>query len=121
MNYHMSATLGFAAGHQVDDEWCGPHQHGHLFEVTCTWGREGFASTDLELWTVYRGKMLDLVQELKDRDLNKMLGAQVPNVFGVAAFFVERLAILTPLVVVEVKLDDTYHGPVARIERGQND
>jgi hypothetical protein len=112
----MRAVLSFPAGHQNANSWCGEHAHGHWYTVICTWDREGFAATDLETWVLYRKKALDLTLELKDRDLTKMLGPQVPNAFGVATFFMERLAIASPIRTVEVHEDDT-HGPVAVIER----
>lgn len=115
MNYRSSATTWFSAGHTLEaNGWCGDKQHGHRYTVTVTFDREGYPTTDHAAWCEGRQKVLDLVMELKDRDLNKMLGAQVPNVFGVAAFVMERLAINLSVTRVEVREDD---GPCAIIER----
>lgn len=115
MKYASQATLKFSAGHSPDaNAWCGSHPHGHRYTVTITFDREGFPATDHAVWVGVRQKFLDLILELKDRELEKMLGAQVPNVFGVASFFMERLAINVPVTRVKVSEDD---GPVAIIER----
>ncbi len=115
MNYSSSATVTFSAGHLLDaNAWCGSQQHGHRYTVTVAWDREGFPATDHAVWIGTREKLLNLALELKDRDLGKMLGANVPNVFGVASFFMERLSINVPVTKVEVREDDD---PVAIIER----
>jgi 6-pyruvoyl-tetrahydropterin synthase len=115
MKYSSQATIRFSAGHTPKaNEWCGPHTHGHRYTVTVTWEREGYPSTDHVVWVITRQKVLDLALEIKDRDLGKMLGATVPNVFGVASFFMERLTINVPVTRVEVREDD---GPIAIIER----
>jgi len=82
--------------------------------VTVTWEREGFPATDLAEWAAHRERVLDLALELKHRDLAKMLGAQVPNVFGVASFFMERLSLNVNVIRVEARQDDD---PVAIIDR----
>lgn len=108
------ANVHFSAGHNLEaNAWCGSHQHGHRYEVVVTWEREGYPATDHAVWQRVRQNILDLALELKDRDLNKMLGAQVPNVFGIAAFFMERLTINVPVTRVEVIEQD---GPEAIIE-----
>ena len=104
----------FNAGHTVDNELCGSKPHGHRYEVTATWAREGFPKTDLEFWWADAQRLDALRKELSNRDLNTMLGAQEPNVFGVASFFMERLAIATNVIKVEVHESD---GPSAVIER----
>ena len=80
-----------------------------------TFVREGYANKDLTDWTRQRQRVLALVLELRNRNLNAMLGAQVPNVFGVASFFMERLVINEPVSRIEVRED--VNGPVAIIER----
>lgn len=117
MKYTSTVVLSFGAGHKLEigDHLCGAHNHGHLYAIEVTFDREGYPDKDLVDWTRQRSKTLDLVMELKNRELNKMLGAQVPNVFGVASFFMERLAINEPVNRVEVYEDS--NGPVARIER----
>lgn len=115
MKTSSSATVTFGAGHSLkDSEWCGDKPHGHRYTVMVTWEREGFPTADLAEWEVNRQRVLDLALELKNRELNKMLGAAVPNVFGVASFFMERLALNMPVVKVEVHEDSD---PVAFIER----
>jgi len=114
MIYSSQATVRFGAGHQEPNDWCGVKHHGHQYEVTVVWDREGFPVTDLDQWAVNRAKILDLAFELRNRDLNDMLGAATPNVFGVASFFMERLAINVPVTRVEVREDSD---PVAIIER----
>lgn len=106
--------MRFGAGHTNDSEWCGEKPHGHEYVVTVTWEREGFPKTDLEQWTRYRDAVLQLALELKNRDLGVQLGPQEPNVFGVAAFFMDRLAIIVPVTKVEVHESD---GPIAIIDR----
>lgn len=115
MNYLSQTTIRFPAGHTLDtNEWCGIHPHGHRYTVIVTFVREGFPVTDHDDWIRVREKTLSLALELKDRDLGKMIGAQVPNVFGVASFFMDRLAINVPVTRIEVHQDDD---PVAIIER----
>lgn len=115
MRYSSEASVTISAGHTPDaNEWCGAHHHGHRYTVTVTFDREGYPATDHAAWVPVRTKLLDLAMELKNRSLNDMLGAQVPNVFGVASFFMERLAINVPVTQVKVSEDD---GPVAIIER----
>ena len=114
MRYYSSATVRFGAGHALPNEWCGDKPHGHQYTVTVSWEREGFAATDLIQWIDIRQKSLDLALELKNRQLDKMLGSAVPNVYGVASFFMERLAINAPVTRIEVREDDD---PVATIER----
>lgn len=115
MKYSSEATVRFSAGHTPDaNEWCGSHTHGHRYKVTVTFDREGYPSTDHAVWIGTRTKLLDLALELKNRDLGKLLGPNVPNVFGVASFFMERLSINVPVTRVEVREDDD---PVAIIER----
>ena len=104
----------FDAGHTVDNEHCGDKPHGHRYTVTALWAREGFPSADIERWWQYSRKLDELRKELSRRDLNKMLGAQEPNVFGVASFFMERLSLTTNVIEVEVHESD---GPSAVIER----
>lgn len=113
MKYSSSATVTFGAGHAMPNEWCGDKPHGHQYRVTATWQNEGFPATDLLLWTVTRQKVLDLALELKNRQLDKMLGPAVPNVYGVASFFMERLSLHAPIIRIEVREDDD---PVAIIE-----
>lgn len=103
----------FDAGHTLSDGPCGDKDHGHRYAVTVTWRREGYPATDLEQWMIDAGKVLDLRAELHLRSLNKMLGAAEPNVFGVASFFMERLALNTQVIKVEVHESD---GPSAIIE-----
>jgi 6-pyruvoyl-tetrahydropterin synthase len=115
MRYIASASVSFGAGHSLGlESWCGIHAHGHSYQVTVSWIREGFAATDLDAWMLNRQRLLDLALELKNRDLAKMLGAQVPNVFGVASFFMERLSLNINVTRVEVREDND---PVAIIER----
>jgi len=115
MRYAFTATVTFGAGHHLPaDSWCGDKQHGHQYEVRVTMNREGYPDKDLIEWSRARASLLELALELKNRDLTKMLGAQVPNVFGVAAFFMERLSINFPVTRVEVREDSD---PVAIIER----
>lgn len=115
MRYSSQATIRFSAGHKPDaNEWCGSHAHGHRYVVTITFDREGYPATDHAVWILTRTKLLELAMELKNRELDKMLGAAVPNVFGVASFFMERLAITVPVTRVEVREDDD---PVAIIDR----
>jgi 6-pyruvoyl-tetrahydropterin synthase len=116
-----TATLSFSAGHQLKvkkDEVspCGDKMHGHHWTVEFTWTREGYPTTDAVAYLLDRAKALDLVLELKNRNLNDMLGAQVPNVFGLASFFMERLMIMSPIAMVEVH-EDYPSGPTAYIER----
>lgn len=105
--------MAFDAGHTLDNYQCGDKPHGHRYEVTVTWTREGYPVTDLDEWSRDAKHLEDLRDELRRRDLNKMLGAAEPNVFGVASFFMERLAIVTPVTQVEVHESD---GPTALIE-----
>jgi len=114
MRYYSSATVQFGAGHAQPNEWCGDKPHGHRYTVTATWEREGFPATDLAEWVLIRTRLLALAVELKNRQLDKMLGSAVPNVYGVASFFMERLAINAPITRIEVREDDD---PVATIER----
>lgn len=117
MQYSSSATVQISAGHKEPNEWCGDKHHGHQYTIVVTWDREGFPATDLTEWSLVRAKVLALGMELKHRDLNDMLGAATPNVFGVASFFMERLAINVPVTRVEVREDSD---PVAIIERDTN-
>lgn len=114
MIYKSRSTVYFNAGHTVDDFQCGDKPHGHRYEVTVTFLREGYPATDLAEWSDAAGKVEDLRDELNKRDLNQMLGAAIPNAFGVAAFFMDRLAINLPITKVEVHESD---GPIAIIER----
>jgi len=117
MNYSSSATVTVSAGHSPDaNEWCGSQPHGHRYTITVTWDREGFPATDHAVWVLTRTKLLDLGLELKNRDLGKMLGASVPNVFGVASFVMDRMSPTVPVIKVEVREDDD---PVAIIERAR--
>jgi 6-pyruvoyl-tetrahydropterin synthase len=109
VKYLSSATVTFGAGHQI--EGC---DGGHQYTVTVTFSREGFHEADMVEWKLYHAKVFLLSDELKDRSLNKMLGSKYPNVFGIAAFFMERLTILMPVTKVEVREDSD---PVAIIER----
>lgn len=118
MRYLSSARIRIPAGHALDiASRCGPEAHGHLYTVEVTWVREGFPNTDLDNWVLVREKVLDLGMELKNRSLNKMLGAQVPNAYGVASFFMERLSIHVPVIKVEVREDGDLG---AVIERDDN-
>lgn len=114
MRYYSSATVKFGAGHASPNEWCGDKPHGHRYTVTATWEREGFPATDLAEWTHVQQKLVALEAELRNRQLDKMLGSAVPNVFGVASFFMERLALNAPITRIEVREDDD---PTAVIER----
>ena len=113
MIYKSRSTVSFDAGHTVDNYQCGDKPHGHRYTVTATWAREGYPATDLDEWGLFAKHLEDLRDELRHRDLNKMLGAQEPNVFGVASFFTERLAHVTTLLKVEVHESD---GPTAILE-----
>lgn len=114
MNYRTRSTVFFDAGHTVNNEVCGDKPHGHRYTVTVTWAREGYPATDLELWWTDARKLEDLRKELNHRELNRMLGASEPNVFGVAGFFMERLAAVSNVIKVEVNESD---GPTAIVER----
>ena len=114
MRYTDSATVRFGAGHKVDNAWCGDKPHGHQYKVTATFSREGFQETDGEQWERHRAVLLSLAMELKNRDLGQMLGAKAPNVYGIASFFMDRLAMVTNPVKVEVREDSD---PTAIIER----
>lgn len=113
MIYKTRSTVSFDAGHTLNNYQCGDKPHGHRYTVTVTFEREGFPATDLDEWSRCAAHVEDLRDELRKRDLNKMLGAAVPNVFGVASFFMERLAIVTPVIEVEVHESD---GPTAVLE-----
>lgn len=118
MNYLSQATVMISAGHTLEaNAWCGSHEHGHRYTITVTWTREGYPATDHAVWILTREKILTLAMELKNRELNKMLGPTVPNVYGVASFFMERLSINVPVTRVEVREDDD---PIAIIERPDN-
>ena len=67
---------------------------GHRYTLTVTWEREGFpADVDQK----QAGELVSVIQslryELANRELAKMLGPHHPSVWGVAAFFMERLKI----------------------------
>jgi len=114
MKYGSQASVAFGAGHHHPNGWCGDHPHGHRYTVTVTWQREGYPETDHDEWVLVRQRILDLALELKNRELDKMLLPTVPNVFGMASFFMERLSINVPVTRVEVREDDD---PVATIDR----
>jgi hypothetical protein len=80
---------------------------GHRYTVTVLWERDGAAGTDIETWYINRQKVDDLVYELADRDLAKMLGPHHPSAFGIASFFMERLSINLPVKKVEVHESST--------------
>lgn len=115
VNYSTQVILSFPAGHHLHDPAgpCGDRPHGHHYRVIVTLSREGYAQTDLDEYARAREVVLSLVKELRNRSLNDMLGAQEPNVYGLASFFMERLAINVPVIGVEVHEDDT--GPRAVI------
>lgn len=115
MNYSSTCRIKIPAGHTLEaDSRCGAEQHGHLYTIDVTWEREGFPNTDLMDWMLVREKVLALGMELRNRQLNKMLGAQVPNVYGVASFFMERLAMTVPVTKVEAREDDDISAIIER-------
>ena len=100
MNYSSAYSVKFDAGHR--------------YTVRVEWTREGFpAGVDQDKWDLAASFIDDLAHELRNRDLAKMLGPHHPSVWGIAAFFMERLAINVPVTRIEVHESD---GPVAIIE-----
>lgn len=86
---------------------------GHRYTVTILWTREGYGETDLGEW-VRVVKLIDaLADELRNRDLTKMLGPHHPSAYGIASFFMDRLKINVPVIRVGVHESD---GPIAIIE-----
>ena len=114
MRYTSSATVRFGAGHTIGGDWCGDKPHGHQYIVTATFARQGFPETDIPEWIRCRSVLLSLAMELKNRELDKMLGPKHPSVFGVASFFMDRLSLITNVVKVEASEDGD---PTAIIER----
>lgn len=86
---------------------------GHRYTVDIEWTREGAAGIDLDEWQRAKSSIDALTAELRNRDLAKMLGPHHPSVFGVAAFFMERLSIIHPITRVRIHESD---GPTAIIE-----
>lgn len=86
---------------------------GHRYTVEIEWTREGAAAFDLEAWQRTVVSIDSLAAELRNRDLDKMLGPHHPSVFGVAAFFMERLSLNHPITRVRIHESD---GPTALIE-----
>jgi len=80
---------------------------GHRYTVTVTWTREGFPETDLEAFTLGKTRVDALTRELANRDLIKMLGSYHPSCYGIASFFMDRLAINMPVQRVEVHESDS--------------
>jgi 6-pyruvoyl-tetrahydropterin synthase len=113
VNYSSRATVMFGAGHPPNG-FCGPHAHGHRYRVTVTWKREGAQTKDLDDFEAARARIVDLAYEVTNRDLAKMLGPMAPNVYGLAAFFMERLSLHLDVTQVEVTEDDN---PTAVIDR----
>lgn len=99
MRYHSGYSVEFNAGRR--------------YRVSTEWVREGFGETDHDEWVRVSGLIDDLVRELRDRDLSKMLGPHHPSAYGIAAFFMDRLRINCPISRVEVH---EYDGPSASIE-----
>lgn len=87
---------------------------GHRYTVIVTFEREGYAETDRDEWERIVPLVDALASELRNRQLDKMLGAHHPSVYGVAAFFMDRLALNAPVIEVEVRESD---GPSAIIAR----
>lgn len=75
---------------------------GHRYTVSVTWDREGAAGLDLDAFRHAQVKIEALAFELADRSLPKMLGPHHPSAFGIASFFMERLAINLKVTKVEV-------------------
>ena len=99
MNYSSAYSVKFDAGHR--------------YRVTITWKREGYGETDSIDWTLNCKRVDALADELRNRDLIKMLGPHHPSAYGVASFFMDRLKINVPVTKVEVHESD---GPIAIIE-----
>ena len=80
---------------------------GHRYTVTVTWEREGWPDKSIEDFFLVKKKVDDLVYELADRDLTKMLGPHHPSAYGIVTFFMERLSINVPVKRVEVHESST--------------
>lgn len=99
MNYSSAYSVWFDAGHR--------------YKVTVEWEREGFAETDEADWGRVARLIDALANELRNRDLPKMLGPHHPSAYGIASFFMDRLKINVNVTRVEVHESD---GPSAIIE-----
>lgn len=87
---------------------------GHRYTVDIEWSREGAAVADLEAWQRTVFAIESLTYELADRSLEKQLGPHHPSVYGIAAFFMERLSLSHPIT--RVRVHESGNGIVAIIE-----
>lgn len=75
---------------------------GHRYRVDVVWASTGVGDHDLDDFPRVAKLITGLAYELDGRELSKQLGPYHPSVVGVAAFFMERLAINVPVTRVEV-------------------
>jgi len=83
----ISRRFWFSAAHTIAaDAWCGERTHGHDFYlvVECV--------NRPDSWSA----VTDLLFELNDRDLNKMVVGTEPSFDGIAAWVLERLRLYLP-------------------------
>lgn len=109
MKHTTTVTVPFEAGHQIDYldgcKWTG---HGHRWTVTVTVGGTLDAQ---KVYVVDHHRLLaavrEVVDELRDHNLNDMLPGVRPTPEGLAIYFHERLALGVPrIVAVEVGMGD---------------
>lgn len=95
MNSHSQVLrLGFGAGHSLEGHpECG-RPHGHYFVVEITFTGDPIHPYGAVTSRETEGKAVAIVHELSGRNLNDMLGAAIPSLHGLAAYLLERLAIL---------------------------
>jgi 6-pyruvoyl-tetrahydropterin synthase len=114
-----SASAQFNAGHLIKELLACTRQHGHFYDVEATvsgeldpvkgWPR-GTEHLPTDLW--------EIVKELEGRQLNDMMPGVTTTPVGIAAYFMERLAINYPrLTSVEVRCSDHTAGRVSRTPR----
>jgi len=119
MDVMTGYTARFDASHSIQG-WAGHDRtHGHSFEVSIT--LEGELNPLLGIVRgaeTLKGYVDDLIRELDNRDLDDMLQGVVSGPTGLAAYFMERLAIWFPTITtVTVRCSDGMRGGIKRSRR----
>lgn len=114
MKHTTTVTVPFEAGHQLDDPDGCRWAHGHRWTVAVT------VAGSLDAKKVYvvdhfglLAAVREVVDELRDRNLDDMLPGVRTTPEGIAIYFRERLALGVPrIVAIEVGMGDEIRSRV---------
>jgi 6-pyruvoyl-tetrahydropterin synthase len=119
MDVMTAYSARFDASHYIKG-WAGHDRvHGHSFEVLVVLeGDINPATGIVRGGETLKGYVDDLVRELNGQDLGDMLPGVTPGPTGLAAYFMERLAIWFPTIsTVTVRCSDGMRGGIKRSRR----